>query len=576
MQKDARNGALAYSRADKILWGIRHLNGLATLVRIEPPYTAWQQVHTFQYGEIPYDLDVSPDGRTLAFSFGEVNGHQSVRLVDVAGLMKGVTTPLAEFDFGSASVPNNFVFSPDGRYLYGSSYYSGVSNIYRYDIQSRKVDAVTNTDTGFFRPIPLGGDELTVFRYTGRGFVPTRVTAKPLEDVAAITFLGTKTVEDHPVLKDWNTATVTPVPYDKLEKRVTDYHLAGGLLLESMYPIVQGYKNTQAAGFRVNFSDPLELNRVTLAASYSPVETLANSERVHLFASYERYDWKLKASLNNADFYDLFGPTKLGRKGYSVRLEHKTVLLYDEPRRVDLTVGGSYMGNLDRLPAYQNVAVAVTRMGSFDAKLNFTNVRGSMGKVDEEKGQTGTLAMEVDRVDGRNVLGTYGTFDVGVPLPVPHSSIWLRSAAGFSPNDANNLFANFYFGAFGNNWVDSRTEKRYREFYSFPGLGLDEVGGRNFVKTMVELNLPPWRFAHAGSPGAYLTWMRPAMFVGGLATNIDAPVIRRTAADVGGQLDFRFTVLSDLDMTLSVGGAVAFRKGHAPSREAMVSLKVLR
>ena len=180
------------------------------------------------------------------------------------------------------------------------------------------------------------------------------------------------------MLKDWNIATVTPVPYDTTGEARGNYHLAGGLLLESMYPIVQGYKNTQAAGFRVNLSDPLELNRLTLAASYFPVETLANSERVHLFASYERYDWKLKASLNNADFYDLFGPTKLGRKGYSVRLEHKTVLLYDEPKRLDLTVGGSYMGNLDRLPAYQNVAVAVTRMGSLDAKLNFTNVRGSM------------------------------------------------------------------------------------------------------------------------------------------------------------------------------------------------------
>ena len=66
LQKDARIGDLAYSRADKILWGIRHLNGLATLVRIDPPYTSWKQVHTFEYGEIPYDLDVSPDGRTLS------------------------------------------------------------------------------------------------------------------------------------------------------------------------------------------------------------------------------------------------------------------------------------------------------------------------------------------------------------------------------------------------------------------------------------------------------------------------------------------------------------------------------
>ena len=40
---------------------------------------------------------------------------------------------MVEFDFGP-SVPSGFVFSPDGRYLYGSSYYTGVSNIFRYDL----------------------------------------------------------------------------------------------------------------------------------------------------------------------------------------------------------------------------------------------------------------------------------------------------------------------------------------------------------------------------------------------------------------------------------------------------------
>jgi len=82
--------------------------------------------------------------------------------------------PFARFDFGTA-VPNNFVFSANGRYLYGSSYYTGASNIFRYDLETQKLDAVTNAETGFFRPIPLEeADSLIVFRYTGNGFVPTR------------------------------------------------------------------------------------------------------------------------------------------------------------------------------------------------------------------------------------------------------------------------------------------------------------------------------------------------------------------------------------------------------------------
>ncbi len=124
LQKDARIGDLAFDRADKSIWGIRQLNGLCTLVRIEPPYTGWKQVHTFPYGTVVYDLDVSPDGTRLVASFGEISGKQNVRILPVAGVLAGDLTPVAQFDFDT-SVPNGFVFSPDGRFVYGSSYYTG-------------------------------------------------------------------------------------------------------------------------------------------------------------------------------------------------------------------------------------------------------------------------------------------------------------------------------------------------------------------------------------------------------------------------------------------------------------------
>jgi hypothetical protein len=583
LMKDERIGDLAFSRADHVLWGIRHLNGLATLVRIAPPYTDWTQVHTFAYGEVPYDLDVSPDGTRLACSFGQVNSRQSVRVFDVAALLKKDTTPIAEFDFGPGTVPNNFVFSRDGRFLYGSAYLTGVSNIYRYELATRKVEAVTNAETGFFRPLPIGGDDLIVFRYSGQGFVPVRITAKPIEDLAAIRFLGTDVIEKHPVLGEWNTATKPAVPFDTLPKEAGKYGLAGGLKVESLYPVLQGYKDSQAVGLRLNLSDPLELNRFTLSATYSPNGAIEDNERTHLLAEYERYDWKLRASLNNADFYDLFGPTKTGRKGYVLGVEHKNTLIYDEPRKLDLTLGASYSGNLDRLPAYQNIEVDVTKLTAVDAKLAYTNTTGSMGRVDEEKGTRAQLYAEADVVDGNAVFGMYGTLDRGLPV-FAHSSIWLRGAAGFSPNDPNNLFANFYFGGFGNNYVDVRNEKRYREFYAFPGIGLNEVGGRNFARGLVEWTLPPLRFSRVGKPGFYATWLRPALFVSGLATNLDAPsdappdapAVRRTLGNVGAQVDLRVVVLSNLELTLSFGGAVAFEQGIRPRREAMVSLKILR
>jgi hypothetical protein len=170
----------------------------------------------------------------------------------------------------------------------------------------------------------------------------------------------------------------------------------------------------------------------------------------------------------------------------------------------------------------------------------------------------------------------HGTYDIGAPVSSAHSSIWLRNAAGFSPQNAAEPFANFFFGGFGNNWVDHGEIKRYREYYAFPGARINEIGGRNFVRSLVEWSLPPLRFSSVGTPGFYLGFLRPAVFLGGLATNLDRSDIRRTAATAGGQVDLRFTMLSALDLTLSIGGGVRVADGSAPRREAMISLALLK
>ena len=575
LQKDVRIGDLAYNAADQSIWGVRHLNGLSSIVRMAPPYTDWERVFTLPYGTVIYDIDVSPDGTRLSGSFGEISGQQDVRVLDTAALLRGETTSVARFDFGTA-VPNGFVFSPDGNYLYGSSYYSGVSNIFRYDLTSGKLDAVTNTETGVFRPVPLADGKLIVFRYTAQGFVPAWIDPEPLEDVSAITFLGERLVEERPVLKTWMLGSPANVPFDTMEKRAGVYRLGGGLRRESIYPMLQGYKDTAAVGVAVNLSDPLMLNRLHLAAGWSPLSDLPAGERLHLSAQYERYDWRASAWLNRADFYDLFGPTKVGRKGYRMLVGHKSALIFDEPRRLDLDISASVAGNLDRLPEFQNVPVDIGSLVSLSSTLGFSDVRNSLGYVDDETGRRWSVELQSDIVDGEVFPMVLGTYDRGVGVPVGHSSIWVRTAAGMSPSDREQPYSNFFFGGFGNNYVDRGDEKRYRHIESLPGAELNEIPGRNFAKAILEWNLPPWRFRRMGSPGMHATWLRPALFVSGLATNVDDRQFRRTVASVGGQFDIRFTMLSNQDLTLSLGGAVALEHGRAPRREAMISLKILR
>ena len=124
LMKDVRIGDLAFNRADKSIWGIRHLNGIATLVRIPPPYKQWDRVHSFAYGTVLYDLDVSPDGTRVSASFGEIDGKQNVRVFSAEKLLARNVTPELQFDFGP-SVPSGFVFTRDGKALVGSSYYTG-------------------------------------------------------------------------------------------------------------------------------------------------------------------------------------------------------------------------------------------------------------------------------------------------------------------------------------------------------------------------------------------------------------------------------------------------------------------
>ena len=92
--------------------------------------------------------------------------------------------------------------------------------------------------------VPLGGDSLIVFRYSGEGFVPARIEARPLEDVSAITFLGERLVTEHPIVKEWNIGSPAAIAFDDTQSRA--YRLTGGMGLESLYPVVQGYKSTAA------------------------------------------------------------------------------------------------------------------------------------------------------------------------------------------------------------------------------------------------------------------------------------------------------------------------------------------
>lgn len=573
--KDARTGDLAFNRSDRSIWGVRHYNGISTIVRIPHPYKEWNHVYSFPYGHDLFDLDISPDGDYLVGSLTDVSGlHLQLIRMDAGRLLDGDGSYDVLFDFEN-STPANFTFSPDGRYLFGSSYYNGVSNIYRYDLDIDDMDIISNCETGFFRPLPVSADSLIVFQYTGQGFLPCIIPNKAIDKVAAIRYLGQEIVNKYPVVTSWTLTADESRHSDSLRTNPGKYPLPPNADLVSVYPIVAGYKDYAAFGVRLDFEDQLGLSKLKLVASYSPAENLPEKERLHLNLGYQYWGWSIGSTYNGADFYDLFGPTKTSRKGYSVSVGYKKTLIWDEPKTLDYTVQVTGYGGLERLPDYQNIASSSDKSLSLSAAMNYENVGATLGAVDYEQGVSCHLVASDNYVNSEHFPRVYTTLDYGFLLPIEHSALWLRGSAGHSFGDREDPFANFYFGGFGNNWVDHLEIKRYRDYYSFPGIDLNAVGGADYGKLMIEWLLPPVWFRQVGFTSAYLRWARLALFSTAITTDFDNDLYRRELINIGGQIDFRFISFSLLSSTLSLGYAVALEEGEEMSEELMVSLKIL-
>jgi len=570
---DARIGDLAFDRADKSLWGIRHQNGFVTLVRIPAPYTSFNQIKTFNYGEILFDLDVSPDGELIAASYGSVDGKQSVKVWKRTDLLAGdANNPMASLSLGS-SVPENFTFTPDGKSLLGNSYYTGVSNVVRLDIASGKYDVLTNAATGFFRPQLRPDGSLFVYDYTGDGFNPSIIQPQVREDLANIRFLGTEVVKARPELKQWGVGSPAKVPLDELITARGMYDPFKRMRFDAHYPITSGYARVPAFGYYVHLADPLQFRQFSASLSVSPFEKVHGGEKVHVNVEYQTPNWHLTYWHNLADVYDLAGPVLRGRKGNAFIAEYTRPLIYDPPRQLDVFGSASAYFGLNRLPNAQNV-VSPSEIQSADIGLKYTNTAKSLGGVDHEKGIEAKITAAGDHASGEFFPKLYGDLSLGAALPWHNSSAWIYGHAGLSGGSRFHPLAAYYLGAFRNNYVDDRPEKRYRELESFPGFDIDEIAARKFAKVTGEINLPPIRFAEVGTPALYLSYLRPAVFAGHMITQAPSGS-SHNYSDIGAQLDLNFTVALRLPMVLSVGTAAGWADGHYRRTEWLASLKIM-
>jgi hypothetical protein len=521
-----------------------------------------------------YDIDISPDGKTLTGALSKINGEQLLIKMLTDSLLNSCSAYDTLVNFGN-STPANFTFSDDGHYLYGSSYYSGVSNIFRYNLDDDDIVALSNAETGFFRPVPVSNDSVLILQYTGEGFIPALIPDKPVDEVSSIQFLGNKIVDKYPVVRDWISDAPSKINRDSLTISHGIYSPLKSLSLSSIYPIILGYKDYTALGVRTDLMDLLGVATLSGSIAYSPYKNLSPDERVHANLKFRYWEWQLTATYNKADFYDLFGPTKTSRKGYSFGLQYDKSIIYEKPRLLDLNVNITSYADLERLPIFQNVEAPVDNFITFGASLKYSYLIRTQGAVEEEKGFGLDLISYNYYANSEYFPHVLLNINYGILLPIDHSSLWMRGSLGYSSGDRDIAFSNYYFGGFGNNWIDNKSVNRYREFYSFPGVQLNSIEAQNYIKLMLEWPLPPIRFRKAGFTTMYLNWTRLSFFTTGIVEDLHNDTYKSSTANLGAQLDFKLVFFTHMSTTLSLGYAGAFHEGQKLSNEFMISLKIL-
>ena len=354
------------------------------------------------------------------------------------------------------------------------------------------------------------------------------------------------------------------------------FHVLKDLGLASVYPVAEGYKDFPSYGLRCNFMDPVGLYGLDFSASYTPNSALPKDERGHFRGRYRHFPWTITGSYNRADFYDFFGPTKISRKGNSLAAKYDGQLTSGKPSSLRYVFQLAGHSGLERLPDYQNVAISYDRFATLDAHLNYRSMRKTIGGIEPEKGVSWRLSSSNSLFSSTVYPLMSGELNWGRLLPLDHSSLWARLSGGHSFGTRLEPLANFYLGGFGNNWVDHAEVNRYREYYSFPGVELNEIAGKNYGKALLEWTLPPLRFRRVGVPVLYANWARLAFFTSGIVTNLDSGQHRRKFANVGAQLNLKLVMFSSLEATLSGGYALAAEENRHSTDEVMFSLKILR
>ena len=588
-KKYQRINNIVYDNAHDCLYGLFSNAGTQTIVRMNRDLENTEVIYAFPFGVSVFDLAVSHDGIRLSMTRQGDNGEHTLLMFNTEELAQAIFKPIELVTWRDNNL-GQFRFSLDDRYLIGSSYYTGVSNLWQIDIETQKMDMLTNVETGMFAPLEYQPSQLLALQFERDGMRPVKLQRCPTTDANAIRLYGQKAYDNNRQALEQVGLLRDSLPredFGDVYHNITSYHVVKEMRFAGAYPFISGFTDADAwnhvtpvLGYRLGMNDPVGLSAIKLSLGVSPWSHNAWKNRLHADLEWRYYFWTLKAAWNHTDFYDLFGPMRASRKGYmtSLAYDYSNNLITPYKREWGFSVAA--YGDMDALPMYQEIAVDdVKSMQTAQLYGKISKLRKSLGGVMDEQGYQLGISGYGYLSGGTFYPSVEATGDFGTLLPVDrNTSLWLRTAAGHNFGDAQSVFGNTYLGGFRNNRVDYRDAFQYRTALAMPGADIDAIQAHSYAKATAELNLRPIRLNNFGALFCYPTWIQCSLFGTGLNT-WNPGTSRQTYYSTGVQLSTELVFVNYLKTTLSVGfGHLFAPEGFAGGRhgnELMISLKLL-
>ena len=570
-----RTGDIAFNPKDNSIWGVQNDNGYSILVRIPEPYDKVIPIYSAPFGKAIFDLDISPSGDSLLATLSGVAGEQSLVMVNLHDALQG-KVQLREIASMDDNTLAQFRFSPDGKSATGTSYYTGVSNIWGIDLSTKEMTLLSNTLTGLFSPVHISADTLLALRYERDGMVPGIIKAQEITSANPAEYLGNMVYEKNPEIGEWSLppASKAEGATDAFEEGV--YKPVKEMRLANAYPDFSGFKETIATGYRVKWSDPAGLSSIDLFAAISPWSNYEDWQKIHLSLNWKYMGWEFQANLNPVNFYDLFGPTRRSRAGYTAGVEYSRTFSLKQPFKRNYKLGLFTYGKMEVLPMHQNVESPIENMQSAYATYGISKLRSTLGGVGDETGYSWSATATTHLANGRLFPSVVSSQQAGLLVPwVRNTSFWIRNSIGQSMGSRTSGLSNFYFGGFRNNYIDWQPAEQYRNELAFPGAEIDQIPAYNYIKTMADLNLTPLRLRGVGTTWLYPTYIKPSVFATHLATDPFKKDLSRNIFNAGAQIDIQLVMFSYFKTTWSLGYARMLEKGAPVQDQFMLSLKLL-